>query len=104
MSSQLSQETIDIVKQCLHAAAEGPFFPDWEFQTLFGIDRDVVREVYKSWPEQSVSDDDFECAVIGSLGHLLGYPHNQEGVWASYISVSPERVRSVLDELIAADL
>jgi hypothetical protein len=27
-----------ILGQALSAAADGPFFPDWEFHTLFGLE------------------------------------------------------------------
>lgn len=33
----LTQDQRDIVERCLHAAVEGPFFPDWEFHTLMGL-------------------------------------------------------------------
>jgi hypothetical protein len=104
MLKSLSPESLAITKECLRAAVEGPFFPDWEFDTLFGVERDVVKAVYESWPDQTVDDDDFGCAVVGSLGHLLGYPHRQEEVWSNYISVTPERVREVQDEIIALGL
>lgn len=35
----LTAEERDIVRRSLTAAVEGPYFPDWEFQTLFGVTR-----------------------------------------------------------------
>lgn len=100
----LDDRTLEISRECLRAAADGPFFPDWEFQTLIGVDRETVRRVYDAWPDQTVDDEDFSCAVVGSLNNLLGYPHGQESQWTRYISVEPERVRVALEELIAAGL
>ena len=37
-----------IVGQALRAAADGPFFPDWEFHTLFGLERSEVRAIADS--------------------------------------------------------
>ncbi|WP_162584044.1 hypothetical protein [Variovorax sp. PBS-H4] len=34
-----------IISECLWAAADGPFFPDWEFSTLFGLSREEVRDL-----------------------------------------------------------
>lgn len=100
----LDSRVVEITKECLRAAADGPFFPDWEFQTLIGVDRKTVRRVHGAWPDQTVDDEDFSCAVVGSLNNLLGYPHGQESQWSKYISVEPEQIRLVLKELIAAGL
>jgi len=55
-------------------------------------------------PTQTVDDEDFSCAVVGSLNNLLGYPHGQESEWSTYISVEPDQVHLALNELIAAGL
>ena len=52
----LTQEEIRIISACLLAAEEGPFFSDWEFQTLFGVERPVLRNVRLHWPHVSLSD------------------------------------------------
>ena len=49
-----------VVKECLLAAAEGPFFPDWEFHARFGLERAEVRRVLNFWlnlddQDQSIS-------------------------------------------------
>ncbi len=89
------------MKQCLHAEAEGPFFPDWEFATLMGVNRDIVQKVDKDWPERTVSPMDFRCAVLNTLNNLTGYPHQREDAWGDYIPASPDDVRILLDDLIA---
>lgn len=39
-----------IIQECLRAAVEGPFFPDWNFHALFGLSREDVVAVLESWP------------------------------------------------------
>jgi hypothetical protein len=100
----LSDREIRTVQECLNAVVEGPFIPEWEFQTLFGVDREVVRSVYLAWQRGDFDHDDAGCAVIGALNHLLGYPHGREGEWSKYISANPDEVRAVLASLIAKGL
>ena len=102
VSRLLDARSIDVVRECLLAAADGPFFPDWEFQTLIGVDRETVRHVHRAWPDQTVAEDDFASAVRGSLNNLLGYPHGCEKEWGKHISADPEEVRSTLKKLAAA--
>ena len=101
---ELDPETLRITKECLRAAADGPFFPDWEFQTLIGVDRDTVRLVMDAWPARNVAPEEFACTVINSLTWLMIYPHGQAAAWDRYIPVGPERVRQALDRLRAAGL
>jgi hypothetical protein len=84
-----------LVGQALRAAADGPFFPDWEFHTLFGLNRDEVRAIADDWPNVDLSSSDVVLAVNNSLNNLLGYPHRQGHAWSRWISVSPHE----LDEL-----
>jgi hypothetical protein len=100
----LDQHDIDVVRHCLNAATNGPFFPDWEFQTLLGVDRATVRKVLLDWPAQTVPHVDFVCAVAGSVNNLTGYPHDREDVWDDYIPASRAQVSALLDTLIAKGL
>lgn len=85
-----------LIGECLTAAVEGPFFPDWEFSTLFGLDRADVAEVRKLWPNVSDEDQRVALAVSNTLGNLIGYPHRQEKEWSRFISVPPEHLAEVL--------
>jgi hypothetical protein len=88
------QDDTRVIGECLLAAADGPFFPDWEFHILFGLERDEVREVARAWP----TTDDPERqrnAVNGSLNMLLGYPHARWDAWTNFISVPPDEVARV---------
>ena len=46
---ELSDFDKRILNEVLRAAAYGPFFPDWEFHTLFGLDRSVVKAISDNW-------------------------------------------------------
>jgi hypothetical protein len=74
----LTQEEIRIISACLLGAEEGPFFPDWEFQTLFGVERPVLRNVRLHWPHVSLSDGEVRASVFNSLVLLLAYQHGEE--------------------------
>jgi hypothetical protein len=103
MRSSLNLEALDtrereIVGESLRAAAAGPFFPDWEFQTLFGVERSVVLRLAESWP--AVDDcETAELAINNSLNNLVGYPHGCDAVWSDWISVTPEDLQAVLAKL-----
>ena len=64
--SDLNSREREVVRECLQAAVEGPFFPEWEFSTLFGLTRDEVRKVLSSWPDGNESDK-FVVAAINKL-------------------------------------
>ena len=80
------------MRQCLRAAVEGPFFPESEFQTLFGLDRSEVRTVLAAWPDLDESNDSVRLAINNSFVNLLGYPHGGESQWSQFISVSGDDV------------
>src|SRR5256885_16434337 len=86
-----------IVGQALRAAADGPFFPDWEFPTLFGLERSELRAIADAWPKPAASRDDVEMAVNNSLNNLLGYPHRQDVVWSEWISVDRNQLKKLFN-------
>jgi hypothetical protein len=88
-----------ILGQALRAAADGPFFPDWEFHTLFGLERRKVRAIADAWPEPTASSDDVETAVNNSLNNLLGYPHQQDAVWSQWVSVDRHQLNKLFNRL-----
>lgn len=99
----LSCDDLEVVRGALEATVKGDFFPDWEFQTLFGVNRDEVREVLSSWPSQSVDDVTFICAFRNSLSHLSGYPHGQEQEILRYVPGGVAEIRRVRDKLRSLD-
>jgi hypothetical protein len=92
---RISDSDKAIVGQALRAAAHGPFFPDSEFDTIFGLSRNEVRVIANAWPNVEPNRTDVAVAVNNSLNNLLGYPLDEAEAWNRWISVSP----SQLDEL-----
>jgi hypothetical protein len=84
-----------VLKECLRASADGPFFPDWEFNTLFGLERDQIRSIAEAFNESCPLSADVDLAIHNSLGNLLGYPHGQESAWSQWLSVSQADLQSV---------
>ena len=101
--NSLSKAEKAIVGQALRAAADGPFFPDWEFHTLFGLERSDVRAIANAWPRCTASADKVALAVNNSMNHLLGYPHGEDAVWSQWISASPEELDGLLSRLRGRD-
>lgn len=98
--SGLSTAEIELIRQCLEAASNGGFFPDWEFETLFGISREEVKKVCEQWPNV-VQSELSAAAVVGSLNNLLGYPHRKDDELFRKISSSPESLIRLLEKLEA---
>lgn len=88
-----------IVGEALRAAADGPFFPEWEFHTLFGLTRSEVRAIADSWPKVDLASANVGVAVSNALNNLLGYPHHQESEWSRWISVQPPQLDDLLSRI-----
>ena len=78
----LNERKKQTVFECLRAASDGPFFPDWEFHTLFGLERDQVRRIAAAVPDIDDSSEEVELAINNAMAHLTGYPHRQEAAWS----------------------
>jgi hypothetical protein len=76
--SNLSTEEMVLARRCLSAAADGPFFPEFEFAAIFGCEREEVRDILKSWPNVDDSDALVSMAINNMFVNLLGYPHGME--------------------------
>ncbi len=92
---RLSPKDVAVVGECLAATVSGPFFPDWEFGTLMGLERDQVAQVLERWPDPASPKDEY-VAVSNALNNLLGYPHGGENAWGRFISVPREEVAAIL--------
>lgn len=102
--STLSDRERQTVFECLFAAEQEEFFPEWEFETLFGMTRSQLAGVRVKWPEVDTTQPDVSAAIVSSMNHLLGYPHAKDGRWERYISVRPDAVQSTMNKLIALGL
>jgi hypothetical protein len=97
--TDLDEQERDVVRQCLKAAVDGPFFPDWEFETIFGLERDDVRRVLMSWPGINEADESVVRAINNSFNNLLGYPaKNKQEIWTKFISVSGMELAKIFDK------
>jgi hypothetical protein len=99
LAEALSSNEIETIRRALKATIEGSFFPDWEFETLIGVNRDTVRQVYEAWPYQTVDKDEFSCAVIGSMNNLVGYPHGKEDELSTYVPEGRAAIKAALQHL-----
>jgi hypothetical protein len=96
---RLSKRDSQTVGELLRAPADGPFFPDWEFHTLFGLDRDQVRKIADDWPLATAPPENVVLAVNNSINNLLGYPHRKNNAWGKWISVDQNTIRDLFDRL-----
>jgi hypothetical protein len=74
----LSEHERHVILHCLQAAADGPFFPDWEFRTLFGCERNDIRAIVAAWPRVDDSDPTVAVAINNAIVNLIGYPHGHD--------------------------
>jgi hypothetical protein len=95
---RLDERDQQMMGECLRAAAEGPFIPEWEFHTLFGLYRWEVANIAAAWPNVDDADEVAEAAINNSLLHLWGYPIDAKERWAEYISAPRDELERVLDE------
>jgi hypothetical protein len=77
-----------LIKNCLRACVEGPFFPDWEFSTLFGLTRDEVNSIYIKFPDINEKKSDTSLAINNAFNMLLFYPHEKNDILEKYIHIS----------------
>src|SRR5690606_1073128 len=82
-------------RESLIAAARGPFFPDWEFHTLFGLRRAEVEYIADSFSSDTPLTGDVALALNNAMGNLLGYPHGKEAAWAEWLSVTPAQLQAI---------
>ncbi len=92
---RLTRAESRIVGEVLSAAADGPFFPDREFHTLFGLYREEFRRIADEWPLPRAAPEAVRAAVNDAFNNLLGYPHRKDDVWPDWIPVD----QVALDEL-----
>lgn len=93
--SDLRPEETDVIRQCLKAAVDGPFFDEPEFHTLFGLERADIGQILNDWPRLDDSDRDVHLAINNTFANLLYYPHRRETEWPKYISVSAGEVKRI---------
>ena len=94
----LENKEKEIVYECLKAVVYGPFIPDYVFHSLFGIEREDVKDVLDQWPEVDESSLNTNLAINNSMLNLWGYPHECKDEWSEWISVKPHEVYRILNK------
>ena len=94
---QLEPGEIELIGACLRAAANGPYFPDWEFATLFGLSRQQVASIAEKWPSNA-GEPVTEIAVLNALVNLHGYPHGREDELRRTVA-DPEALHNVVKKV-----
>lgn len=87
-----------VFKESLLAATRGPFFPDAEFHSLFGLERAEVESIADSLTSTTPLTGDAALAINNAMGNLLGYPHGQDAVWSQWLSVTPEELQVIFSQ------
>jgi hypothetical protein len=98
-NNELTIKENELVGRCLYEAANGEYFPSWEFDTLIGADRAAVRRVASSWlTDQRISDAELGV-TLSVLNNLLGYPHGREAELERAIGAQVSEVKSLFARL-----
>ena len=93
--SDLSNRERELVRRCMQAAADGPYFPDWEFLTIMGVSRDEVRTVCGSWPQVDESRERVRLSINNTLNNLTGYPHGMTETLEAEVGADMEEIERV---------
>ena len=84
-----------VFRESLVAAARGPFFPDWEFHALFGLERAEVEFIADSLTPSTPLTGDVALALNNAMVNLLGYPHGQDAAWPQWLSATPAELEAI---------
>jgi hypothetical protein len=94
----LKAEQLTIIRQCLDAVANGPFFPEWEFHALFGVDREIVKSMLDKWPQIDFNDLTVKLVINNSFNNLLGYPLIASEKLSKYITLPSKDLEEMFHE------
>ncbi|MCG6154090.1 hypothetical protein [Leptospira bandrabouensis] len=94
----LQEKDISIIREILHATANGPFFKDnWEFSIIFGVTFEEFSQVAANWPKNSLPEETVSLAINNCFNNLLGFPHGCEKNWNEWISISEAELKVVFE-------
>lgn len=99
--ANLSVREKQIIAECLRAAESEAMFRDWEFETLFGVERVLLSATRAHWPDVDETNRDVRTLIANSLGHILAYPwaQNKNEEWHRYFTANPAETRALIDRL-----
>lgn len=83
-----------VLHRCLEVASAGDLFEDWEFQTLFGLERGQMAAISAKWPLVDQPDPLVDLAVTNAVTNLLGYPHGMS--LEVLVGATQSELRSIL--------
>lgn len=86
-----------MIRACLEAAANGPFFDDVEIRTLLGVDREEIESVLSRWPDVDATAEDVLLAINNSMANLLGYPHGLDGDLLRLVGFDSEEIEAAFE-------
>jgi len=87
--SDLRPAEMDVLHRCMKATAQdAALYPDWEFPTIFGLNRAEFIKILGAWPELDEAQLDVQLAIQNSLNNLLGYPHQYHDDWDKHFGFS----------------
>lgn len=70
----MNEKQVQVIGECLDAAASGRFFEDWEFQTLFGLERAEFAFIAAAWPHVNQKGESVNLTIHNSFVNLIGFP------------------------------
>ena len=96
----MTAHDVQIIRQCLRAAVDGPFFPDWEFSTLIGAEREEIAALVSA-PVEELGATERRWMISNVLLNLTGYPHGYFSTkgWGAYIDATPDEVEELAGRL-----
>jgi hypothetical protein len=100
----LDADEIKLISALLLAAETGPFFPEWEFSTLFGLERSELAAVRSRWPDVSLEDEDVYQSVLSSLALLIAYPHGHEEALLRYCPEGRLKIKHLYDKCASLEI
>lgn len=89
----------DVARKCLIVSLDRNFFPDWEFQTLFGLSKKEVAEIVENWDHTDINSEAVQLAVNNAFGNLLGYPHGQEKKLERILGMSRDELKKMFQTI-----
>jgi hypothetical protein len=86
-----------VLRQCVIAATDGPFFDDRDFASLFSQDRTAVRVAAEELEHATMLTSSARSAISGSLNNLLRYPHEMPQALECWICLSRKDLETLAD-------
>ena len=100
---RLSDDERALVGLCLRAIVDGPYVPEWEFQTVMCVTREEAAAVADSWPDPTGAPFTF-VTVSNTLNNLLEYPHNRWAELSEYLNADSRPLIAALARWRGEDL